>query len=64
MTSENPVAFEKLLLDLYDESKDLKQRITDYTTGFADVYYTLLTHGKNTFQEERTIATLLAFRYP
>lgn len=61
---EKPGEFEKLLLGLYDESKDLKKRITDYTNGFAGLYYSLPGHGKNTFQEERTIATLLAFRYP
>ena len=61
---EKPAEFEKLLLGLYNETKNLKERIKEYKEGFADLYYSLPDHGKNTFQEERTIATLLAFRYP
>lgn len=61
---EKPDEFESLLHHLYDESIDLKIRIADYTAGFASIYYALEGHGKATFQEERTIATLLAFRYP
>ena len=61
---EKPLEFERLLNYLYDESKSLKQRISTYTEGFKQLYFSLPDHGKNTFQEERTIATLLTFRYP
>lgn len=61
---DEPHAFEKLILDLYDENKDLKVRVADFKEGFKNLYFTLEGHGKNTILEERTIATLLTFRYP
>jgi 5-methylcytosine-specific restriction enzyme B len=59
-----PEEFERLLLDLYNEHLPLQDRIYSYQTGFRNLYYSLEGHGANTFQEERTIATLLCFRHP
>jgi hypothetical protein len=61
---ERPAEFESLLLELYDESNNLKERIKSYITKSQNLYFSLPSHGKNTFQDERTIATLLTFRYP
>jgi hypothetical protein len=61
---QNPGKFEELLLRLYNEENDLQNRIESYVEEFEKLYDSLAVHGKNTFQEERTIATLLTFRYP
>lgn len=59
-----PVKFEELIQELFDESQLLKSRISNYQGHLKNLYFTLEDHGQNTFQEERTIATLLTFRYP
>lgn len=61
---EKPVEFEQLLANLFDESKELKERIPAYVKNFENLYFSLPDHGKNSLQDERTIATLLAFRFP
>jgi len=64
MLKEKPAEFEQLLLALYDETRPLKDRIASYLTDFAATYFSLNNAGKNTGQDERTIATLLTFRHP
>ncbi|MCF8379409.1 MAG: EVE domain-containing protein [Bacteroidales bacterium] len=64
MFKNAPIEFESLLSDLFDERTPLRDRIVKYQQEFSDIYLNLPNHGKNTFQEERTIATLLSFRYP
>lgn len=61
---DNPQAFEKILENLYDESVPLQSRIMRYLDDFKAAYYSLENHGPKTGQDERTIATLLTFRYP
>jgi len=61
---ERPADFEKILLALFDESIPLQQRVPDFVENFDNLYFQLEKHGKNSFLEERTIATLLTFRYP
>jgi hypothetical protein len=64
LLKEKPAVFEQLLLALYDESLPLKARIDRYLTDFSTAYFSLNNPGKSTGQDERTIATLLTFRYP
>ncbi len=61
---EKPDEFEKIIAYLFDESIDLQTRIIEYKKQFDELYFSLPNHGANTYEEERTIATLLAFRYP
>jgi hypothetical protein len=61
---EKPDEFEKLITYLFDERIDLQERIIEYRRRFDELYFSLPDHGANTYEEERTIATLLAFRYP
>jgi 5-methylcytosine-specific restriction protein B len=61
---EKPDEFEKLITYLFDERIDLQERIIVYRRRFDELYFSLPDHGANTYEEERTIATLLAFRYP
>ena len=63
-TKDKPAEFEKLLLNLFDETVSLEERIPAYIADFETLYFSLADHGKNTYQDERTIATLLTFRYP
>jgi 5-methylcytosine-specific restriction endonuclease McrBC GTP-binding regulatory subunit McrB len=57
--------FEKILIEiLFNEELDLKTRITSYIKEFENLYFSLENHGKGTFQDERTISTLLTFRFP
>ncbi|MBS1586709.1 MAG: AAA family ATPase [Bacteroidetes bacterium] len=61
---ERPAELEQLLNLLFDESKPLEERIPQYIQEFKEVYQTVVRPGPNTGQDERTIATLLTFRYP
>lgn len=61
---DEPEAFEKLLLNLYNENLDLEIRVSEFLNEFKKLYFSLEGHGKNAILEERTIATLLTFRYP
>jgi hypothetical protein len=64
MLREAPEAWESQIKTLYDETLPLPERIRSYQKHFKDVYFSLPNHGQNPGQDERTIATLLAFRYP
>jgi len=61
---EAPVELEKLLLNLFDELKPIRGRTNTYLEDYQKIYFQLPDCGKSTFQDERTIATLLTFRYP
>lgn len=64
LNKANPKEFENLILNLFDESQLLESRINNYQENLKYLYFKLEGHGEKTFQEERTIATLLTFRYP
>jgi len=64
LNKATPDEFEKLILKLFDESQLLETRISNYQENLKHLYSKLEDHGEKTFQEERTIATLLTFRYP
>ncbi len=59
-----PQEFEMLINYLFDETVDLQQRIFNYRKDFDMLFFSIQGHGKTTYEEERTIATWLTFRYP
>lgn len=63
MKQERPKELEELLNGLFDESKGLKERMAAYVQGFDEVYKEISPERK-AHQDERTISTLLALRYP
>lgn len=64
MCRENIDKLEELINVLYDETKPLRDRVFAYKKQFEDAYYQFHDAGKNSYQDDRTIATLLTFRYP
>jgi 5-methylcytosine-specific restriction protein B len=58
-----PEEFRKLLIELFDESKPLVERIKKYMADVAVLYRTIESK-QSSHQDERTIATLLTFKYP
>ncbi len=64
LAREQPAELARLLALLFDESLPLGERIPQYFTEFKVAYQTVVNPGPNTGQDERTIATLLTFRYP
>ena len=64
MLRDVPDVWEAQIKVLYDETIPIAERIHRYQQEFKDVYFSLPDHGQNPGQDARTIATLLAFRYP
>lgn len=62
---KEPEAYEKALLGLYDESIGLQKRINSFVETITALYEPYKTEkARNHYHDERTIATLLAYRYP
>lgn len=55
--------YKRYLDELFDETQDLKKRITNFIGNIKNLYKNINSKNKP-FHDERTIATLLTFRYP
>jgi hypothetical protein len=67
MTTEAPAALERLVNELlFNETLDLENRILQYRQQFQEIYASLPSYKSNngTYQDERTLGTLLAFMFP
>lgn len=63
VAKEDPIQTKQLFQDLYDEEKDLIERITNFKDGFVKIN-TFYYPDRKDFQDARAIFVYLCLRYP